>query len=99
MSKYHTVYKGFPPKSLYLNKGIGEGMVWVSLSAYKTSYLPKAVTRWKHNMRKQLDNKEYFNVMSRTTLFSGDLEKTVYWINTITKIPTDNIEVLQGGLL
>lgn len=83
--EYHTLYSGFPPKSVYLNKGIGEGMLWLSLSKYKTSYLPKAVTRWKHNLRKQLTKEEYFQVMLHTTLFSGDYIQLQYWVNAVTK--------------
>jgi hypothetical protein len=83
--EYHTLYSGFPPKSVYLNKGIGEGMLWLSLARYKTSYLPKAVTRWKHNLRKQFTNEEYFQVMLHTTLFSGDYIQLHYWVNAVTK--------------
>jgi hypothetical protein len=83
--EYHTLYSGFPPKSVYLNKGIGEGMLWLSLAKYKTSYLPKAITRWKHNLRKQFTNEEYFRVILHTTLFSGDYIQLQYWVNAVTK--------------
>lgn len=75
-NNYNSIYFGFPPKIFYVRKGLGFGMTWVSLSEYKSDYLPKAIRRWKHNLRKQLTKYEYWQVTTRTVLFYGDEEQT-----------------------
>ena len=72
---YNSIYFGFPPKIFYFRKGLGFGMTWVNLSEYKPDYLPKAIRRWKHNLRKQLSKYEYWQVTIRTVLFYGDEEQ------------------------
>ncbi len=72
---YNSIYFGFPPKIFYVHKGLGFGMTWVVLSEYKPEYLPKAIRRWKHNLRKQLTKYEYWQVTTRTVLFYGNEEE------------------------
>lgn len=72
---YHSICSGFPSKSFYIHKGLEFGLTWAGLSEYKADYLPKAISRWKHNLRKQLTKEEYWQVTTRTVLFYANEEQ------------------------
>jgi hypothetical protein len=65
---YFSISYGFPNKGFLLGKGLDTGITLVVIGHLTSKYAPKAIDRWKHNLRKQLGKELFRKAMYRTTL-------------------------------
>ena len=65
---YFVIVTEFPNKHHYIQKGLDYGITLVAFGGISTSYAPKAISRWKHNLRKQLGKRMFQQAMIRTVL-------------------------------